>query len=168
MMEELKKILLAHTQRYPMMEPTDAVKLIYQNEFGGGHMIRDMEGCLSYLRREYRSVEKRRDVPLYEEIGNGAVRVNLAAVQAENLEQLGKWFISSAESWNGRMDSFLEKLDVLRALAAQGVFAFTGCELDGYLQEYEKAGYPAVSHSEGYRQLYEPAYRVVKKSYLEE
>ena len=49
-MEELKAILIAHAKRYPPMQPQDAVKLIYQNEFGGGHLIRDEEACLNYLR----------------------------------------------------------------------------------------------------------------------
>ena len=79
-MEELKDILIAHAKRYPLMQPTDAVKLIYQNEFGGGHLIRDEQACLNYLRREYDSIAKKPNALLYEEIGNGIVRVNLAAV----------------------------------------------------------------------------------------
>ena len=39
-MFELEAILKIHVKRYPLMQPTDAVKLIYQNEFGGGHLIR--------------------------------------------------------------------------------------------------------------------------------
>ena len=35
-MEELDQILREHAMRYPKMQSTDAVKLIYQNEFGGG------------------------------------------------------------------------------------------------------------------------------------
>ena len=46
-MDDLKQILISHAARYPLMEPTDAVKLIYQNEFGGGHLIRDTEACLN-------------------------------------------------------------------------------------------------------------------------
>ena len=81
MMEELEQILREHAKRYPLMQPTDAIKLIYQNEFGGGHLIRDEEACLNYLRREYTSVAKDPTVPLYEDIGNGIIRVNLAAVK---------------------------------------------------------------------------------------
>lgn len=79
-MEELRAILIAHAKRYPLMQPTDAVKLIYQNEFGGGHLIRDEEACLNYLYRECADLEKEPTAPLYEDIGNGIVRVNLAAV----------------------------------------------------------------------------------------
>ena len=50
-MFELETVLKAHAARYPKMEPTDAVKLLYQNEFGGGHLIRDRESWMAYLRR---------------------------------------------------------------------------------------------------------------------
>ena len=164
-MAELKQILLEHAKRYPRMQPTDAVKLIYQNEFGGGHLIRDEEGCLRYLRQEYEQVKKRFSIPLYEEIGNGMIRVNLAAVQKDDLEQLGAIFIRSAAEHKGNLNSFLEKLEVLKASAEQGVFAFQPWELEAYLADYAKAGYPAVSHSSEYREQYSPAYRIVCSEY---
>ena len=165
-MEELERILREHAKRYPLMQPTDAVKLIYQNEFGGGHLIRDEQACLNYLRREYTSVAKDPTVPLYEDIGNGIIRVNLAAVKPEDLEQLGRAFIDSAAKHKGTMDRFLNKLEVLRKLANEGVFNFDTNALNAYLSEYEAAGYPAVSHSPEYRQAYKPAYRIIRKAYF--
>ena len=165
-MEELRAILIAHAKRYPLMQPRDAVKLLYQNEFGGGHLIRDEEACLNYLRREYADLEKDATTPLYEDIGNGIVRVNLAAVKPEDLEQLGKNFIDSAAKHKGTMDRFLNKLEVLRKLANEGVFNFDTNALNAYLSEYEAAGYPAVSHSPEYRQAYKPAYRIIRKAYF--
>ena len=165
-MEELEQILREHAKRYPLMQPTDAVKLIYQNEFGGGHLIRDEEACLNYLRREYADLEKDPTAPLYEDIGNGIVRVNLAAVKPEDLEQLGKAFIDSAAKHKGTLDSFLHKLKVLRMLTEEGVFPFDTNALSAYLYEYKAAGYPAVSHSPEYRQAYNPAYRIIRKAYF--
>ena len=160
-MEELKFILITHANRYPLMQPCDAVKLIYQNEFGGGHLIRDEEACLNYLRREYADLEKDPSTQLYEEIGNGIVRVNLAAVKPEDLAQFGQDFIASAAKHKGTLDSFLNKLEVLRKLTAEGVFTFDTNALSAYLSEYKAAGYPAVSHSPEYRQAYKPAYRII-------
>jgi len=165
-MEELRAILIAHAKRYPLMQPTDAVKLIYQNEFGGGHLIRDEQACLNYLRREYADLEKDQTAPLCEDIGNGIVRVNLAAVKPEALEQLGKAFIDSAAKHKGTMDSFLNKLEVLRKLTAEGVFNFDTNALSTYLSEYKAADYPAVSHSPKYREVYKPAYRIIRKAYF--
>lgn len=163
-MSELENILRTHARRYPLMQPTDAVKLIYQNEFGGGHLIRDEQACLNYLRREYESVEKDAFIALYEDIGNGIVRVNLAAVKEESLEQLGRDFIDSAARHKGNLDSFCAKLEVLKKLTAQGIFVFGNSELDAYLIEYQNEGYPVVSHSQEYRWHYRPAYRIVMKS----
>ena len=161
MTEELEQILREHAKRYPLMQPTDAVKLIYQNEFGGGHLIRDEQACLNYLCREYADLEKDPTAPLYEDIGNGIVRVNLAAVKPEDLEQLGQDFIASAAKHKGTLDGFLNKLEVLRTLTAEGVFAFDLDVLNSYLSEYKSAGYPTVSHSEQYRQAYKPSYRII-------
>ena len=165
-MEELRTILIAHTKQYPLMQSTDAVKLIYQNEFGGGHLIRDEEACLNYLHREYAAVEKDPTAPLYEDIGNGIVRVNLAAVKPEDLERLGRAFIDSAAKHKGTLDSFLNKLEVLRTLTEEGIFTFDSNALGAYLSEYKAAGYPAVSHSLKYREAYKPSYRIISKEYL--
>ena len=162
-MEELQNILLAQAARYPLMQPTDAVKLIYQNEFGGGHLIRDEEACLAYLRREYAATEKDPACPLQEDIGNGLVRVNLAAVAPGQLEELGLQFIRSAAAHQGTRERFLEKLALLETLTDHGVFSFDRSRLAAYLKAYARQGYPAVSHSEVYRQAYRPAYRVVLK-----
>lgn len=160
-MEELKQILLDHSARYPKMQPCDAVKLIYQNEFGGGHLIKDEEMALGYLRREYASVEKDPAMAKREYIGNGIVRVFLAPLNPDELEQLGQQFLISAQACSGSKERFLLKLSLLQSLTSEGVFAFSEKELQDYLSKYEQAGYPMVSHSEIYRQAYQPAYRII-------
>ena len=148
------------------MEPTDAVKLIYQNEFGGGHLIRDKESCINYLRREYASVTQQPGAPLTEDIGNGFLRIHLNALDAHGYtpEQLGADFIRSAEAHRGALEAFLSKLEVLRDLTREGLMPFSPAELDAYLKSYEAAGYPMVSHSDAYRAGYHPAYRIMLRS----
>ena len=167
-MEQLRQILLDHGARYPQMEPRDAVKLIYQNEFGGGHLIPDEAACLDYLRREYESVKQRPDLPLLEEIGSEIVRVNLAALDHHGypLASVGTAFLLSAAVHHGNPDSFLHKLSTLKELTAEDKMPFSPKDLEAYLESYAAAGYPAVSHSETYRNTYHPAYRVIKKEFL--
>ena len=164
-MEELRHILLDHAVRYPQMEPRDAVKLIYQNEFGGGHLIRDEKSCINYLRREYGSVTQTPDV-LTEDIGNGLVRVRLSALDAHGYtpDQLGRDFIRSAAIHAGSKDRFLAKLELLQQLTGMGQLPFSSDRLEAYLSEYAAAGYPMVSHSDAYRAAYAPAYRIVLRS----
>lgn len=160
----MERILKQHAARYPLMEPTDAVKLVFQNEFGGGHLITDEEACLAYLRREHAQTPAQ--PPYTENLGNGIVRVYLGGVT--DVEKLGQAFIQSAAEHTGSMDSFLKKLDILRKVTKQGIFAFSSEELETYLTAYEKAGYPPVSHSPAYRAAYHPAYRVILKTKKEQ
>lgn len=164
----MKSILLAHAGRYPLLEPRDAVKLLYQSEFGGGHLIRNEEACLDHLRQEYAAVRQDAATPLLEDIGSGIVRVNLAALDARgfSVSGLGQAFLRSAATHTGSLDAFLEKLQILKALTKAGRMPFSPDALDAYLDDYEQAGFPPVSHSETYRACYHPAYRVVRKDIL--
>ena len=167
-MEELKQILYWHAGEYPEMEPTDAVKLIYQNEFGGGHLIADPVSFRNYLHREYHNTPKDKAGKSADRIGNGLIRVHLAALEEEKLEDLAQAFIFSANSHSGSLSRFREKLDVLRSLTEEGVFSFDTAALEDYLSDYARRGYPMVSHSPKFRALYHPAYRIVRKEYLKE
>lgn len=167
-MEELRNILLEHTGRYPNMQPTDAVKLIYQNEFGGGHMISDEASCLAYLRREHAATPRDPQIARRECIGNGLVRIYLAAIEEADLEELGRAFIRSAAVRKGNLDSFRKKLEVLRQAVREGLFSFGETQLDAYLTAYEQAGFPPASHSPEYRTAYRPAYRVILNEYSED
>lgn len=165
-MKELEQILRQHAAKYPAMEPTDAVKLIYQNEFGGGHLIKDAQAATRYLQYEYNQTDRDPAVPMWEEIGNGIVRVNLAALPESKLSWLAEAFLRSAEAHRGNLSNFIEKLDILIRLANYGIFSFDGAALEVYLTAYEQAGYPAVSHSPTYRNTYRPAYRIILKEFL--
>ena len=159
----IAEVLRNHVRMYPLMRPADAVKLIYQNEFGGGHLITDPGVSLMYLLSEAEVTPSNESMPLTVDIGSGLVRVNIPAVTTYRLtfEALNDAFVRSAEIVEGNMESFLAKLEVLRELTAEGVFAFGVQEIEEYLEAYAEAGYPMVSHSEVYRENYAPAYRVV-------
>lgn len=163
---ELCRILTDHAKRYPLMEPCDAVKLIFQNEFGGEHLICEPNATLAWLRAERAATPFDPGISPVEEIGNGMVRVALTAMEFSDtaLRALNRDFFRSAQTHVGRRKTFLEKLDTLRTLTERGVFAFTSCQLEDYLEGYIKSGCCPLSHSPTYRAAYHPAYRVVKRS----
>lgn len=165
---ETKEILRLHTMRYPLMQPTDLVKLLYQNEFGGGHLIAEKTQCLARLRREYAETERSGAIPLCENIGNGLVRVCLAPLDASvyPLEALNRDFIRSSLLHTGDINRLLEKLELLKTELSSLAVSFTEAELDSYLTSYVRDGCPIVSHSPLYRETYHPAYRVVLKREL--
>lgn len=159
-------ILKEHAARYPLMMPEDAVKLIYQSEFGGGHLIEDADSCRKFLYDEYASTVHNADVPHSELIGGGFVRVNLAALDPGELDWLFDRFVESANSHKGDESSFLTSLDWMCARFDEIGFSFTKAELTAYIDGYIKTGIRPVSHSERYRAAYRPSYRVVKEEYL--
>lgn len=159
----LRNILAAHGARYPRMEPRDAVKLVYQNEFGGGHLISDPAENRERLRTEWSATPRDPAAPLLEDLGDGMARVNLAALREEELEGLERDFLSSARRHTGDRERFLAKLDLLRELAGEGALPFSRAALEDFLKDYVNSGCPALSHSESYRAAYRPAYRVVER-----
>ena len=163
--EELCQVLADHARRYPLMDPRDVIKLIFQNEFGGEHLISEPNATLAWLRAERASIPYDPTVSPVEDIGNGMVRVALAAMEFTDaaLRTLNRDFFHSAQLHVGRRKTFLEKLDTLRMLAEGRLFSFTRQELERYLEGYIKSGCRPLSHSPAYRAAYRPAYRVVKR-----
>jgi uridine kinase len=165
---QLRKILFDHVTRYPQMLPEDAVKLVYQNEFGCGHYVDNEVASLARLREEVQNLRPAVTNPteLFEDIGNGFSRLQLNALgDSLSLETVNRFFINTSRLEPGSEERFEKKLELLVALSLKGVLPFNPEVLGSYLQSYKKAGYPPVSHSQIYRELYAPSYRVVSSLY---
>lgn len=145
----MKRIIEEHIKKYPAMTIQDKVKLIYQNEFGCGHFIKDRDKSLSLINTEFENSPKS-DI-IFEDIGNGYVRMHLSALDENSFdaEIINELFILSAEGMCGTKEGLINKLALL--------------EDDGYISDYIKSGCPMVSHSAQYKSSYSPAYRVIKK-----
>lgn len=173
----MREILLAHSRRYPDMEVRDAVKLLYQSEFGGGHMIMNPAKSLERLESEYASMYGTdcAEALLTETIGDDISRIYLSALQQGlSAETLNRMFVRTADKTVGTAKGFERKLDELVKLCEDGELPFTVEEVRACLDEYMKANrteddgecrYAAVSHSDRYRNTYHPAYRVVAECY---
>ncbi|HSL93030.1 MAG TPA: hypothetical protein VK905_00325 [Bacillota bacterium] len=157
-------IMLEHYAKYPLMSIQDMVKLLYQNEFGSGHFVRSESDSLARLTEECKSLPDAEDDELFEDIGNGLCRLNLAGISNRlSLLTLNRLFVVTANSETGSTSGFEEKLNVLRQLCLTRALPFPLPELEEYLTRYKEQGYPAVSHSEAYRTSYQPAYRLVRR-----
>lgn len=173
LLNDLKYIIETHVAKYPKMQPQDVVKLVYQHVFGNGHMISSREASLDFMKKEYESVrfahsgEDWSKVAFAEDIGNWYTRVNLLAIKdEEQLISLNDAFVASAELGGGNQEYFLSRLYFLRELASYGLFEFDEEDMEEYLEQYEKDGYPVVSHSGVYKEFYDPAYRVIDARYI--
>ncbi len=162
---------MSHQQRYPRMQIQDLVKLVYQNEFAGGHMIADAESSLQRLRAEYQALAGNCDGvnpgEVFIGIGNGLCRLQLAAIEGTGirLTTVNQFFVNTARSRRGDLASLEQKLEVLRACCQAGSLPHSLEDLHDFLLTYRAQRYPAISHSAVYRDHYKPAYRVVDSVY---
>lgn len=161
MKTELIKILEYHLEKYPLMRAQDIYKLVYQHEFGCAHAVADRERAGAWLAEELKTVVQS-DGPLFEDIGNGFVRVRLSALDANGVspDEVLDWFVRSAMPAGDKA----EFAEIMRELPACGL-PIDALELTAFVDSMEKEGFPAAHHSEIYRELYRPAYRVVMEKY---
>ena len=169
--KEFRNILKAHAERYPKMEPSDLLKLIYQNEFGPAHLHVDTEESLQAIREEFEGIEEEEDFEgsLYEDIGNGFVRLNFQAVDPLDypVEDINEDFVASCGLKTGVPQRFLQKADWALAHLREFPFRFTEEEFEEafrrYLNSCSDGNFRPIRHSRAYREAYEPSYRVILK-----
>ena len=160
-----EKLLKKQAELYPCLAPKDAFKFIYQSSFGCEHLAADVDRAEEYIRRERRG-EMTDDAEI-EKLDGAYSRVPLSYLGRGLSERtLARIFCLSARSEpNGSFD-LQSKLDVLRNLTERGEMPFVPSELSAELLEWEREGYRPIHHSERFRALYRPAYRVVSDEYV--
>ena len=150
------------------MEPQDAVKLIYQQEFGPEHMIKDAGKSLVALKAEMDGLPGGpKGEALYESIGNGLCRLNLRPCRDRDIpaEDINRLFVETAQSTEGDKKRFRQGLRALQKLAEEEETPFDALDLDLFMARYPDSC-PAVHHSVTYRLAYAPAYRIVAQKKL--
>lgn len=175
----MREILIRHWEHYPRMEAQDLVKLIYQSEFGGGHLIRDPGESLRRLQAEYEAREwgaagaqngaQAASGPdgwkYVEPAGGGMCRIKLAALDLGlEAETLNRMFVRSAAEVKGSVSGLKAGLGELLGLCGAEI-SLDREAARAYIRAYEGEGYPAVSHSPAYREAYHPSYRIVNAMY---
>ena len=162
------QIIAKHFELYPAMQARDVYKLLYQSACGAEHLMSPVSAFEQYLRAEFEAVSAVEDeellIPLrmdgllsrinlrpykargggVEALMNACMRAMLPVDQSARARLRHVWDTFVMECRNGDWAS-LALLDVL--------------ELDAWLLQRD---YPAVHHSEQYRQVYRPAYRLVR------
>jgi hypothetical protein len=146
------------------------VKLIYQNEFAGGHLTKNKEDSLFHINKELLSlVNGSNSYSLTEDIGNNLCRLHLSKCTEKGIdvETINKLFVSTANTIQGNIHGYEKKLDVLRECSIIGLLPYDIDKLNDYIAKQKENSYPLVRHSATYRNEYSPHYRILKKVYCE-
>lgn len=153
------EIICTHALRYPQMRPIDAIKLVFQSEYGAGHLIKNRNSALIRLRDERNNLSSASQSEI-EKIGGGYVRLYLKDCPLHDDVLLN--IFSMQPERIGNDVSFANRLEILRRLAEEGVFGFTADELNEEITQFS----PIPSHSPEYREAYSPAYRVIDERFV--
>lgn len=166
-MSYIQKVLRESIKKYPQMEVQDALKLIYQSEFGCGHLIKNKEASYAMFMEEWRNIQESSD-ELFEIIGDGYARFNISAAKKYGVSPkvFQQIFLKSAEVESGTMEKFYEKVRELKKLCIEEQLPFSIGDIDSFLSQWEKSERPLFRHSKKYRELYKPTYRVITEEYI--
>ncbi len=163
-----RELLLEHYKRYPKMQIADLFKLLHQSSFGCEHMVSSSDAAINYISREYQAMTRGSDV-LIERLDGEYSRVHLSCMdKGVSAEELGRLFYLSAKVEAYGREELEAKLETAKELICEGVLPFSEGDFQKELDVWSEHGYPAIHHSQTFREEYHPAYRVIANEYLKE
>jgi hypothetical protein len=164
--DRLIAMIEEHLSRRPGMEARDIYKLLYQSVRGPEHMITSPTAFTEQLAAEWESLDLAGSDLLWEAVRTygSLLRLNLRPFKSQggDLEKLVTACLETArrlwgtqtelqQAWEGFTSTCRDRS--WPGVAVNDVKSFTSW--------LETNSYPAVHHSERYRSLYRPTYRLV-------
>ena len=162
-----REMLISHYKAYPSLEIADIFKFLFQSAFGCEHLVSSKERALTYIKEELERVSAERSAPRIDALDGDYSRVHLSCLnERATPEILAEYFCLSARTEPEGKATLTEKIAVARELIASGEIPLSLSEFDELHAKWQAAGYPAVHHSDTFREAYHPAYRVIANEHL--
>lgn len=164
--EQVKTLLSDHLSRRPAMQPRDVYKLLYQGMRGPEHIISSPQSFREYLTAEWQALTPAGDDPLTESIrpDGSLLRLNLRPFKAAggSLETLTSACLETARRPWGTPEELQQAWACFVGLCKAGTWPSPDiAEVEAFSSLLQANDFPPVHHSERYRELYRPAYRLV-------
>ncbi|MGE4572179.1 MAG: hypothetical protein AB7E09_05475 [Candidatus Izemoplasmatales bacterium] len=173
-MEVIKGIIKDHYKKYPKMELQDFIKMFYQNSFGPKHIQSNpsLESTIQFIEEELGYFVENSETRQVEYIGNDYYRVSLSVIKHGLLSpyQLGQAFYQSMlespiiEDYNIQL--FINQLRLLCEMINENILQLDKEKCQLMVEEYLDKGIRPIHHSDTYKELYHPHYRLVHKTIL--
>lgn len=166
-MDEYSKYLRKFFERYPAAQMQDIFKFFYQSILGPGHLITSYEEACRELDNEQQTISYSiNNEPLYEELGNDTIRVNLRPYiyKKYDIKKLADVFYNSQFTYKNTPETLMKVLEDNKKIISIIYERFTEEEFNSLLIALKEYSFKPFSHSLIYRSNYHPHYRVVNKS----
>ena len=159
-----------HMRMHSCVMLPDLYKLLYQGVFGPSHLIDDPGRAQIFLKTEWEALPKTQNEFLIEpvSIDKSIVRINLfpAKLAGIDIDKLWAALYRSATTIKGSLEQFEVVLDGTLQICRNRKLFHPG-SLRQYFRQARKENYPPRHHSEAYRKMNKPAYRVVTADSIE-
>lgn len=166
------KLVLHEKMVYPLAQPQDYYKLLYQAAFGMEHIVPNASLFQSMLLDEIQTVEPDSSKPLLQNIsiGHPISRINLAAAKHRGLHasDIARWSLESCRSFR-QIDPLLfhDMIKDMMVILVTPEFAFIPRRLEEFCSTIKQSHYPPLHHSDVYRQAYSPHYRLLDPALID-
>ena len=161
-----RELLIDHYNTYPRLEVSDIFKFIFQSAYGCEHLVSSKERALNYIKEELKRVNAD-EAPRVDALDGDYSRVYLSCLNDKvTPEVMAEYFCLSAKVEPDGRERLLEKIAVARELIRDGTIPLSLRDFDELHEKWRDAGYPAIHHSESFREAYRPAYRVIANEYV--
>jgi uridine kinase len=155
-----------HCEKYPGLTLQDLFKFLYQSAFGCEHLLGHRGDVVEYLEAEYKSGGKRSKNEV-EPLDGDYSRVHLGVMRdGLSKETFGTLFFLSAKHEENAAASLREKLEITWEMILEGALPFSEIEFNAAAKIWRKRGFPPLHHSEKFRSLYRPAYRLISNKFV--
>ncbi len=167
---KLIELIREHQDKKKYFEIQDAYKLIYQSVYGIGHILANPAMAQRYLAQEFKSINAIDDEALIENISipGEIVRLNLRPYKQQkvHINRLFQAMMRSAAEISGSREKFLDLWNQFNQAVLNSDLNFDKQQLKIFDGKAKSENYPVMHHSRAYREANRPAYRVLKKTLL--
>jgi len=170
--ELIRNAILEEMHLHPEARLIDIYKFFFQGAFGPGHIISDKQSALKYLQNELQ-VMTDFDSVLWQPVGYNKqyYRISLGLVKEGTLseEELFNAFVQSTDSsLVPSIEEWIKEWDfILNIIEVMNLKIINYEEDKNILYNMLKKGNILVHHSDIYRNLYHPHYRIVNNKQFE-
>lgn len=158
-------LLRAHAVRYPLMQPTDAYKLLLHAILGSEHAVPSAAMANDWLHRELANLPKGPAEPLVDTLGEHGrfARVHLRPFVAGGYAEtrLADAFVATAASASRDTVAMRCALDAWVRASRDRTLPWNGDSVAAFAAARVAEHFPAVHHGAAYEAAYGPAYRVI-------
>lgn len=163
-------IILNHLKRYPLMNIEDVYKLCHQAAMGPEHLITNKKNTFEKLCNELVEINVSSTRPLLEEIDpmDQLVRLNLISFKEKQGDpvKLFDVFFQTVTTFNPQIENLEYYWNDIISLSDKNKIPFQADMVNVFIKKLASQNYPAIHHSQSYKETYQPTYRLIARKYL--